>query len=138
MLIIGEKLSIIAKRVREAMNNRDKGPIQEIAVAQWKAGAGIIDANIGPAAKADILDAALGTLGTPPPVVDLSRSSADAPVEPGACTPAKESACVRLAGELASVNAQCVQHGALSEYCLRADALKSDIDAEACITCFVR
>ena len=49
MLIIGEKLSIIAKRVREAMMKKDKTPIQEIATAQWKAGAGIIDANIGPA-----------------------------------------------------------------------------------------
>lgn len=49
MLIIGEKLSVIAKRVREAMMKKDKGPIQEIATAQWKAGAGMIDANIGPA-----------------------------------------------------------------------------------------
>ncbi len=49
MLIIGEKLSIIAKRVREAMMNKDKGPIQEIATRQWKEGSGIIDANIGPA-----------------------------------------------------------------------------------------
>jgi len=46
MLIIGEKLSIIAKRVREAMMAKDKGPIQEIATRQWKEGAGIIDANI--------------------------------------------------------------------------------------------
>ena len=49
MLIIGEKLSIIAKRVREAMMKKDKSPIQEIATTQWKAGAGMIDANIGPA-----------------------------------------------------------------------------------------
>jgi 5-methyltetrahydrofolate corrinoid/iron sulfur protein methyltransferase len=49
MLIIGEKLSIIAKRVREAMMAKDKGPIKEIAEAQYKAGAGMIDANIGPA-----------------------------------------------------------------------------------------
>lgn len=49
MLIIGEKLSIIAKRVREAMMSKDKGPIQEIAKAQATAGAGMIDANIGPA-----------------------------------------------------------------------------------------
>jgi 5-methyltetrahydrofolate corrinoid/iron sulfur protein methyltransferase len=49
MLIIGEKLSIIAKRVREAMLKRDKGPIQEIAIRQWKEGSGMIDANIGPA-----------------------------------------------------------------------------------------
>ncbi len=31
------------------MFKRDKGPIQELALAQWKAGAGMIDANIGPA-----------------------------------------------------------------------------------------
>jgi 5-methyltetrahydrofolate corrinoid/iron sulfur protein methyltransferase len=49
MFIIGEKLSIIAKRVREAMMKKDKGPIQEIATTQWKQGAGMIDANIGPA-----------------------------------------------------------------------------------------
>jgi len=49
MLIIGEKLSIIAKRVREAMMKKDKAPIQEIAVRQWKEGSGVIDANIGPA-----------------------------------------------------------------------------------------
>ena len=49
MLIIGEKLSIIAKRVRESMMKKDKTPIQDIATAQWKAGAGMIDANIGPA-----------------------------------------------------------------------------------------
>jgi len=49
MLIIGEKLSIIAKRVRESMMKRDKCPIQEIATRQWKEGSGMIDANIGPA-----------------------------------------------------------------------------------------
>lgn len=49
MLIIGEKLSIIAKRVREAMMKKDKGPIQEIALRQMKEGANMIDANIGPA-----------------------------------------------------------------------------------------
>ncbi|MDA8169788.1 MAG: dihydropteroate synthase [Nitrospiraceae bacterium] len=49
MLIIGEKLSIIAKRVREAMLKKDKGPIQEIAKRQWDEGSRMIDANIGPA-----------------------------------------------------------------------------------------
>ncbi|MBI5142338.1 MAG: dihydropteroate synthase [Nitrospirae bacterium] len=49
MIIIGEKLSVIAKRVRLAMEARDKGPIQEIAERQFREGAAIIDANIGPA-----------------------------------------------------------------------------------------
>jgi len=49
MLIIGEKLSIIAKKVREAMEKKDKGPIQVIAKEQYNNGARMIDANIGPA-----------------------------------------------------------------------------------------
>jgi len=49
MIIIGEKISVIAKKVREAMTARDPKPIQELALAQWKAGAHFIDVNIGPA-----------------------------------------------------------------------------------------
>jgi 5-methyltetrahydrofolate corrinoid/iron sulfur protein methyltransferase len=49
MIIIGEKISVIAKKVREAMNARDPKPIQELAEAQRKAGAHFIDTNIGPA-----------------------------------------------------------------------------------------
>lgn len=49
MLVIGERISIIAKRVREAMEKRDPKPIQGLAIAQWKAGAHMIDVNIGPA-----------------------------------------------------------------------------------------
>jgi 5-methyltetrahydrofolate corrinoid/iron sulfur protein methyltransferase len=49
MIIIGEKISVIAKKVREAMNSRNPKPIQDLAYAQWKAGAHFIDVNIGPA-----------------------------------------------------------------------------------------
>jgi len=49
MLIIGERLSIISKKVREAILNKDKKPIQQIATEQWKAGFHMIEANIGPA-----------------------------------------------------------------------------------------
>ncbi|UCH81941.1 MAG: dihydropteroate synthase [Nitrospiraceae bacterium] len=49
MIIIGEKISVIAKQVREAMDSRDPKPIQELADKQWKAGAHFIDVNIGPA-----------------------------------------------------------------------------------------
>ncbi len=49
MIIIGEKISVIAKKVREAMDARDPKPIQELADTQWKAGAHFIDVNIGPA-----------------------------------------------------------------------------------------
>jgi 5-methyltetrahydrofolate corrinoid/iron sulfur protein methyltransferase len=49
MLIIGEKISVIAKKVREALGKFDPKPLQELAVAQSKAGAHFIDVSIGPA-----------------------------------------------------------------------------------------
>ncbi len=49
MIIIGEKISVMAKKVREAMTNRDARPLQDLAVAQANAGAHYIDVSIGPA-----------------------------------------------------------------------------------------
>jgi 5-methyltetrahydrofolate corrinoid/iron sulfur protein methyltransferase len=49
MLIIGEKISVIAKKVREALQKLDPKPLQDLAVAQSKAGAHFIDVSIGPA-----------------------------------------------------------------------------------------
>jgi 5-methyltetrahydrofolate corrinoid/iron sulfur protein methyltransferase len=49
MIVIGEKISIIAKKVREGMENRDPKWIQQLAADQHKAGATFIDVNIGPA-----------------------------------------------------------------------------------------
>ena len=49
MIIIGEKISVIAKKVREALMNHDPKPLQELAKAQADAGAHYIDVSIGPA-----------------------------------------------------------------------------------------
>lgn len=49
MIIIGEKISVIAKKVREALQKHDPKPLQELAAAQAKAGAHFIDVSIGPA-----------------------------------------------------------------------------------------
>jgi 5-methyltetrahydrofolate corrinoid/iron sulfur protein methyltransferase len=49
MIVIGERISVMSKKVREAMMNRDAKPIQEFAAAQAKAGAHYIDVSIGPA-----------------------------------------------------------------------------------------
>jgi 5-methyltetrahydrofolate corrinoid/iron sulfur protein methyltransferase len=49
MIIIGEKISVMAKKVREALMSRDAKPLQELAVAQANAGAHFIDVSIGPA-----------------------------------------------------------------------------------------
>ena len=51
MLIIGENIHIIAPPVKAAIEARDAKPIQEMALAQVEAGAGIVDLNIGPQKK---------------------------------------------------------------------------------------
>ena len=48
MIAIGECIHIIAKRVREAVDNRDKAFIQDLARQQMEKGAHIIDLNLGP------------------------------------------------------------------------------------------
>jgi 5-methyltetrahydrofolate corrinoid/iron sulfur protein methyltransferase len=52
MIVIGECIHIIAKRVREAIDSRDKGFIQELAKRQVEKGAHILDLNLGPMKKA--------------------------------------------------------------------------------------
>lgn len=51
MEIIGENIHIISKSIREAVDNRDKTLIQELAKKQVEGGAKYIDLNIGPRKK---------------------------------------------------------------------------------------
>jgi 5-methyltetrahydrofolate corrinoid/iron sulfur protein methyltransferase len=51
VLIIGENIHIIAPPVKAAIEARDAGTIQRMAVAQVEAGAGVVDLNIGPQKK---------------------------------------------------------------------------------------
>jgi 5-methyltetrahydrofolate corrinoid/iron sulfur protein methyltransferase len=51
MIIIGERIHIIAKSVREAIDNRDKDFIQDLAKRQVEAGAHMLDLNLGPMKK---------------------------------------------------------------------------------------
>jgi 5-methyltetrahydrofolate corrinoid/iron sulfur protein methyltransferase len=51
MLLVGESIHVISQAVNEAVQNRDPRIIQELAIAQTKAGADYIDVNLGPAKK---------------------------------------------------------------------------------------
>ncbi|RLA98825.1 MAG: dihydropteroate synthase [Deltaproteobacteria bacterium] len=51
MVIIGENIHILSKKVSEALSNKDAKVIQEMAKAQAEAGVDYIDLNIGPARK---------------------------------------------------------------------------------------
>jgi 5-methyltetrahydrofolate corrinoid/iron sulfur protein methyltransferase len=52
MLIIGENLNVISKKIGQAFKDRDPAPIREMAEAETKAGVDVIDLNLGPARKA--------------------------------------------------------------------------------------
>lgn len=95
-------------------------------------------ASIGPSEKANIIDAALGTLGTPPPVIDLSRSSADTPAQGPVCAETIVSSCVNLAGELASLNAACLRSKGAGDACAQSSQIKLNIDGLGCLNCFTR
>lgn len=47
MLIIGENIQILSTLVKNAVNNREAKPLQDLAKRQVKGGAGMIDLNIG-------------------------------------------------------------------------------------------
>ena len=51
MLIIGENIHIIAPPVKAAIEARDAKVIQDLALRQVEAGAGVLDLNIGPQKK---------------------------------------------------------------------------------------
>jgi len=51
MILIGENLNVISKRIGEALKQRDPGPIQEMALAEANAGMDLLDINLGPARK---------------------------------------------------------------------------------------
>jgi len=52
MKLIGENINIMSKTIGQAMRDRDPKPIQELAIAEEKAGIDYLDINIGPARKA--------------------------------------------------------------------------------------
>ena len=51
MILIGENINIMSKTIGPAMRERKAQPIQELAVAEAKAGVDYLDLNIGPARK---------------------------------------------------------------------------------------
>jgi 5-methyltetrahydrofolate corrinoid/iron sulfur protein methyltransferase len=51
IIAIAESINIMSKTIGPAMKERNSGPIQEMALAEAKAGANFLDVNIGPARK---------------------------------------------------------------------------------------
>ncbi len=51
MLLIGENINIMSKKIGEAIKNKDPEPIRKLAIAEAEAGMDMLDINLGPARK---------------------------------------------------------------------------------------
>lgn len=51
MLLIGENLNIMSKKIAEAIRQKDPEPIKKLAIAETEAGMDMLDINLGPARK---------------------------------------------------------------------------------------
>ncbi|HIE44260.1 MAG TPA: dihydropteroate synthase, partial [Candidatus Omnitrophica bacterium] len=51
MILIGENMNVMNKRIRQAMKERNKEVVQEIAIREKESGVDYLDINIGPARK---------------------------------------------------------------------------------------
>ena len=51
MILVGENINIVAKRIGPAIKNREAKPIQELAIKEKEAGMDYLDVNLGPARK---------------------------------------------------------------------------------------
>ncbi len=96
MIVIGECIHIIAKRVREAVDNRDKGFIQGLAKLQVERGAHVLDLNLGPMKKAgpEVMSW----------VVDAVQEAVDVPLSLDTTNPAAIEAGLKLCQKKAIIN----------------------------------
>jgi 5-methyltetrahydrofolate corrinoid/iron sulfur protein methyltransferase len=83
MLLIGESLNVISKKIGRAFKERDPVPIQEEAKKQKELGADFIDINLGPARKGgpELMEWVVKTVqdeigDTPPLCLDTSNIEA--------------------------------------------------------------
>ena len=51
MILIGENLNVMSKKVGEALKQKDAGPVRAMAEAEARAGMDMLDINLGPARK---------------------------------------------------------------------------------------
>lgn len=133
-LIFSVILSIISVAFG-AYKNIEAGNAKGFAYEQtYRALNAVQRANISGVAKASITGVVLGGLGTPPPVIDLSRSSAAVPTV-GACAAAQQATCADLAAALGAANATCAKTNKPVD-CSAAEQARKDVLSSSCIACY--
>jgi 5-methyltetrahydrofolate corrinoid/iron sulfur protein methyltransferase len=73
MILVGESIHVVSRAISNAIQNRDPGPIQELARLQVDAGADYLDLNLGPLTKNPI-ETAQWVVATVQEVVEVPLS----------------------------------------------------------------
>ena len=99
----------------------------------------IQEADIPVQTKAQMTNDALSKISAPPPVIDLSQSSADVGDNASACTYEKQQECTRLADALGRENVACAKSKEpTGPLCAQASRTRTMVISEGCFTCFAQ
>ncbi|MEK7281145.1 MAG: dihydropteroate synthase [Chloroflexota bacterium] len=121
MLVIGESIHIIAPRVRQAIDSRDKKVIQELAKSQVDAGAHLLDLNIGPQRRSgpEVMSW----------MVEIVQEVVDVPLSLDSLNPAAVEAGLKLCRRQALINSTDASPDRLRNFMPMAVNYKTDIIA---------
>jgi cobalamin-dependent methionine synthase I len=101
MILIGESINVMSKTIGTAIKERDKKPIQDLALKQVEAGAHMLDLNIGPARKegAELMEW----------VVKVVQEVVDVPLSLDTTNPVAMEAGLKVAKERPLINSVSAQ-----------------------------
>lgn len=108
MLIIGERINGMFKKVAEAIRNNDKKIIQEIALRQVEYGADMLDVNVGPSAAEPV--SAMEWL------VKTIQEVTDVPLSIDSAKPEVIEAGLKLAGKKPMINSTTAEIAKLNAF----------------------
>lgn len=105
MILVGESVHVISKQISSAVESRNPGPIQELAVLQAQAGADYLDLNLGPLSK--------NPVETVQWVVETVQDAVDLPLSIDTLNPDAMKAALEVCTKTALIN--CANAGTVGK-----------------------
>ncbi|MHC4780490.1 MAG: dihydropteroate synthase [Planctomycetota bacterium] len=119
MLIIGERINGMFKKMGAAIAAKEKGPIQQMALKQIEAGAGMLDVNVGTAAE--------DKLGAMQWLVETIQEVTDKPLAIDSSNPEVVEAGLKVCSSHALINSTTAEDAKLETLLGLAVEYKADI-----------
>ncbi len=119
MLIIGERINGMFKKMKAAIGEQDKGPIQEMARKEIEAGAGMLDVNVGTAAR--------DKAGAMQWLIETIQEVTDTPLAIDSSNPGVVEAGLKVCSSKAMINSTTAEDEKLEQLLKLAVDYKADI-----------